>query len=181
MIKGQKSKIFDGSEIVANCRITYNLDFYNGQHNCNPTNGKHKTLSKLKDGRFAIIWSDENGSNIGRVVSDEYALEEIITAKKTRLLYNKRFIKLKELYETNKDKYDNIIPRYKRVNSLKIEEIVIVTKDGFLVGLYSNNMKLRVKKITDLQEPPSNYYRIWGIEDGIQAHRQLSELSNKNE
>lgn len=180
LANNKRAIIYDGTDQVALCRISYNLDYWNGHANCNPLIGKHKTISKLTDGRFAIIWSNDNGKHIGRVVTDESALLEIIKVKKFKLLYNKKFIRLKELYEKNQKKYDDVIPENKRINNSKIEEIVIVTKDGFLVGLYSNNSRLKVKNISDLQNPPKNYYRIWSIEDGISEHRKLSELFSSN-
>jgi hypothetical protein len=182
MQKEKRAYIYDGAEIVARCRISHNLDFWNGQTNCNPTRGKHKTLSYLPDGRFAIIWSDDQlHKDIGKVVSNEVALIEILKAKKTKFL--NRYKVLREMYLKRQVHYDNMVEGKgeKRTNDKRLEEIIIVTKDNYLVGIYSNIYTLKVKRIQDIEKKPKDYYCIWSVEkNGISEYRKLSDLLTAN-
>jgi hypothetical protein len=63
--------------------------------------GRHKGITKLKDGRYVIIigtdWQGERG--YAYVVDAEEALQEILKAQRLELLETKKFVELKKLYE----------------------------------------------------------------------------------
>lgn len=84
-------------------RVRYNsiLDYWDGRNWSNGGIGKHKGLTKLKDGSFVIIigtqWQGEK--DYAYTVSAREALDEILKSGNVHLLEQSRFKKLKELYE----------------------------------------------------------------------------------
>ncbi|CBH21381.1 protein of unknown function [Acetoanaerobium sticklandii] len=87
--------------IIARVEYNNNLDFWDGRNMCNGGAGRHKGITKLRDGRFVIIdgtdWQGE--TTTAYVVSDREALEEILESGNVYLLESRRFKKLKEMSE----------------------------------------------------------------------------------
>jgi hypothetical protein len=82
-------------------RYNANLDYWDSSNWLNGGVGKHKGITKLKDGRYVIIqgtdWQGEQ--DYAYVVAPEEALQEILKAQKLELLDTKKFAELKKLYE----------------------------------------------------------------------------------
>ena len=88
-------------EVIARVRYNQNLDFWDGRNFTCGSTGRHKGLTKLKDGRYVLIhgtqWQGEKDYAI--VISAEQALQEILKSGNLDLLETKKFRELKELYE----------------------------------------------------------------------------------
>ena len=88
-------------EVVARVRYNQNLDFWDGRNFTCGSTGRHKGLTKLKDGRYVLIhgtqWQGEK--DWAEIISPEQALQEILKSGNTELLETKKFRELKELYE----------------------------------------------------------------------------------
>ena len=88
-------------EVVARVRYNQNLDYWDGRNWQNGGVGRHKGITKLKDGRYVIIkgtdWQGER--DYAYVVDAEEALQEICKAQRLELLDTKKFAELKKLYE----------------------------------------------------------------------------------
>ncbi len=87
--------------IVARVRYNANLDHWDGRNfTCGQT-GRHKGITKLKDGRYVLIhgtdWVDEN--DWAEVVDEETALQEVLKSGHLELLDTKKFRGLAELFE----------------------------------------------------------------------------------
>ena len=88
-------------EVIARVRYNQNLDFWDGRNFTCGSTGRHKGLTKLKDGRYVLIhgtqWQGEK--DWAEIISPEQALQEILKSGNTELLETKKFRELKELYE----------------------------------------------------------------------------------
>ena len=88
-------------EVVARVRYNQNLDFWDGRNFTCGSTGRHKGLTKLKDGRYVLIhgtdWQGEK--DWAEIISSEQALQEILKSGNTELLSTKKFAELKKLYE----------------------------------------------------------------------------------
>jgi len=88
-------------EVVARVRYNQNLDYWDGRNWQNGGTGRHKGITKLKDGRYVIIkgtdWQGER--DYAYVVDAEEALQVILKAQRLELLDTKKFAELKKLYE----------------------------------------------------------------------------------
>jgi hypothetical protein len=88
-------------EVIARVRYNQNLDYYNGADFQNGGFGRHKGLTKLKDGRYVIIigtdWQGQQDH--AYVVAPDEALQEILRSQNLELLKTKKFKELKRLYE----------------------------------------------------------------------------------
>lgn len=88
-------------EVIARVRYNQDLDYWDGRNWQNGGTGRHKGITKLKDGRFVIIkgtdWQGER--DYAYVVDAEEALQEILKAQRLELLDTKKFAELKKLYE----------------------------------------------------------------------------------
>ena len=93
-------------DIVARVKYNTNLDYWDGRNFVNGGAGRHKGITKLKDGSFVIIhgtdWQGETDS--AYIVSDREALEAIMESDSFELLEKGRFKKLREMY----DELDNM-------------------------------------------------------------------------
>lgn len=93
-------------EIIAAVQYNTNLDYWDGRNMGNGGTGRHKGITKLRDGRFVIIhgtdWQGETDS--AYIVSDREALEAIMESDSFELLEKGRFKKLREMY----DELDNM-------------------------------------------------------------------------
>ncbi|WP_097034507.1 hypothetical protein [Clostridium tertium] len=91
----------DDNTIIGRVNYSTNLDFYDGRNFTCGTPCQHKGLTKLRNGNFVLIrtsnWSDS--PDYAEIISDGQALQEILNSGNTELLEEKRFIKLKKLYE----------------------------------------------------------------------------------
>jgi hypothetical protein len=92
---------YELNEVIARVRYNQNLDFWDGRNWQNEGTGRHKGITKLKDGRYVIIigtdWQGER--DYAYIVNAEDALQEILKAQRLELLDTKKFAKLKKLYE----------------------------------------------------------------------------------
>ena len=88
-------------DVIARVRYNQNLDYWDGRNWQNGGVGRHKGITKLKDGRYVIIigsdWQGER--DYAYVVVADEALLEILKAQQFVLLDTKKFAGLKKLYE----------------------------------------------------------------------------------
>ena len=90
-----------GDEIIARVRYNQNLDYWNGSNWLNGGVGRHKGITKLKDGRYVIIIGTDHQKerDYAYVVEPNEALQEILKSQNLDLLETKKFAALKKLYE----------------------------------------------------------------------------------
>ena len=90
-----------GGDVIARVRYNQNLDYWDGRNWQNGGMGRHKGITKLKDGRYVIIigsdWQGER--DYAYTVDADEALQEILKAQQLELLDTKKFAELKKLYE----------------------------------------------------------------------------------
>ena len=90
-----------GGDVIARVRFNQNLDYWDGRNWQNGGMGRHKGITKLRDGRYVIIigsdWQGER--DYAYVVDADEALQEILKAQQLELLDTKKFAGLKKLYE----------------------------------------------------------------------------------
>ena len=88
-------------EVVARVRYNQDLDYWDGRNWQNGGTGRHKGITKLKDGRYVIIkgtdWQGER--DYAYIVDAEEALQEILKSQRLELLERKKYVELKKLYE----------------------------------------------------------------------------------
>jgi len=102
MRKQYRVNVYDGNNNVV-ARVRYNscLDYWDGRNWTNGGVGRHKGLTKLKDGRYVLIhgtqWQGEK--DWAEIITPEQALQEILKSGNTELLETKKYRELKELYE----------------------------------------------------------------------------------
>jgi hypothetical protein len=88
-------------DVIARVRYNQNLDYWDGRNWTNGGVGRHKGLTKLRDGRYVLIhgtnWQGEK--DWAEIISPEQALQEILKSGNTELLDTKKFAELKKLYE----------------------------------------------------------------------------------
>ncbi len=88
-------------DVIARVRYNQNLDYWDGRNWQNGGVGRHKGLTKLKDGRYVLIhgtqWQGEK--DWAEIITPEQALQEILKSGNTELLDTKKFAELKKLYE----------------------------------------------------------------------------------
>jgi hypothetical protein len=93
--------IYEDGQIIARVNYNKNLDYWDGRNWTCGSTGRHKGLTKLKDGRYVLIhgtqWQGE--SNHGEIISDTEALQEIMESGNIKLLEDRRFKELKENYD----------------------------------------------------------------------------------
>lgn len=91
----------ENGQVVGRVRYNNNLDWWDGNNWTCGAVGKHKGLTKLKDGRYVLIhgtqWQGEK--DYAEIISPEEALQEILQSGNTNLLNTEKFAELKELYE----------------------------------------------------------------------------------
>lgn len=93
-------------DLVAVVKYNNDLDFWDGRNFSCGSIGRHLGITKLKDGRYVLIhgtdWQGER--DYAEIVTDEEALDAIISTGHVELLEKKKFEPLKKLYE---EKYLN--------------------------------------------------------------------------
>ncbi len=100
--KQYRVNVYDkDGDIIARVRYNQDLDYWSGYNFQNGGVGRHKGITKLKDGRYVIIMgSDWQGErDYAYVVDADEALQEILKSGNTELLSTKKFAGLKKLYE----------------------------------------------------------------------------------
>lgn len=105
-IKMRMVNVYDGYDVIARVQYNNNLDYWNGHDWTNGGVGRHKGLTRLKNGRYVLIhgtqWQGER--DYAEIITANQALQEILHAGRLELLEEPRFKELKELYEA---KYAN--------------------------------------------------------------------------
>jgi len=92
--------VYEQDRVVA--RVKYNacLDYWDGSNWTCGSTGRHKGLTRLKDGRYVLIhgtqWQGER--DWAEIISPEQALQEILKSGNVELLEKKKFAELKTLY-----------------------------------------------------------------------------------
>ena len=99
--KQYRVNVYEDGDVIARVRYNQNLDYWDGRNWQNGGVGRHKGITKLKDGRYVIIigtdWQGEK--DWAEIISPEQALQEILKSGNTELLDTKKFAGLKKLYE----------------------------------------------------------------------------------
>jgi len=99
--KQYRVNVYLDDQVIARVRYNQNLDYWDGRNWQNGGMGRHKGITKLKDGRYVIIigtdWQGERDH--AYVVNAHEALQEILKAQRLELLGTKKFAELKKLYE----------------------------------------------------------------------------------
>ena len=89
------------SKVVA--RVKYNkiLDYWDGRNWTNGGLGRHLGITKLKDGRYVLIYGTQwqGEKNYGMIVTPKEALNEVLKSNSIELLELKMFVDLKTLAE----------------------------------------------------------------------------------
>ena len=101
-VKQYRVNVYDeDGDIIARVRYNQDLDYWNGYNFQNGGVGRHKGITKLKDGRYVIIvgtnWQGER--DYAYVVDADEALQEILKSGNTELFETKKFTELKKLCE----------------------------------------------------------------------------------
>jgi hypothetical protein len=86
-------------QIVARVQEHQNLDYWDGNNFTNGGTGKHRGLTKLKDGRFVLVHTSQwtGSKDFGEIITAEEALQEILNSNNLELL--EKFVDLNKLYE----------------------------------------------------------------------------------
>ena len=104
MAKQYRVNVYENQDVIARVRYNSCLDYWDGRNWTNGGVGRHKGLTKLRDGRYVLIhgtnWQGEK--DWAEIISPEQALQEILKSGNTELLDTKKFAELKKLY---KEKY----------------------------------------------------------------------------
>jgi len=88
-----------GGDVIARVRYNQNLDYWDGRNWQNGGMGRHKGITKLRDGRYVIIigsdWQGER--DYAYTVDADEALQEILKAQQLELLDTKEICRAKEV------------------------------------------------------------------------------------
>ena len=91
---------FEENTVVGRVRYNSILDYWDGRNWCNGGVGRHKGITKLKDGRYVLIegtnWQGER--DFAFIIDKERALQEILKSGHKKLLKMKKWKELNELY-----------------------------------------------------------------------------------
>ena len=98
----KRVKVFnENGEVVALVGYNQNLDYWDGRNFTNGGTGKHKGLTKLRDGSFVLIygtnWQDER--DYAEIINEEDAFQWIVKSGAFELFDDHRFSRLKAQYE----------------------------------------------------------------------------------
>jgi predicted RNase H-related nuclease YkuK (DUF458 family) len=101
MGKQYRVNVYENGDVIARVRYNSCLDYWDGRNWTNGGVGRHKGLTKLRDGRYVLIhgtdWQGEK--DWAEIISPEQALQEILKSGNTELLETKKFYELKQLYQ----------------------------------------------------------------------------------
>lgn len=96
-------------EVVARVRYNSILDYWDGNNWTSGATGRHKGLTKLRNGDYVLIhgtdWQGER--DWGVIISKEQALQEILRSQNLDLLKTKKFAELNELYKEMESEIDD--------------------------------------------------------------------------
>lgn len=94
-----KINVYEDKTVVAKVEYNTNLDYWDGNNYTCGSVGKHKGLTKLKDGRYVLIhvtqWQGER--DWAEVISPQEALNEILRSNNDWLLDEPKFKSLLEI------------------------------------------------------------------------------------
>jgi len=99
--KEYRVNVYDGHDVVARVRYNANLDHWDGRNWTSGGTGRHKGITKLKDGRYVLIYGTQwqGESDRAEIINKEQALQEILHSGNAELLDTVKFKELKELAE----------------------------------------------------------------------------------
>ncbi len=100
--KQYRVNVYDeNGDVIARVRYNSCLDYWDGRNWQNGGVGRHKGLTKLRDGCYVLIhgtnWQGEK--DWAEIISPEQALQEILKSGNTELLETRKFYELKQLYQ----------------------------------------------------------------------------------
>ena len=88
-------------EVVATVSGNTNLDFWDGHNMTCGSTGRHKGITRLRNGEYVLIhttqWQGERSQ--AEIITPRQALNEILRSGNVGLLEEKRFRELSELYD----------------------------------------------------------------------------------
>lgn len=91
--------VYEDGEVVARVKYNQNLDFWDGRNYTCGSTGRHKGLTRLKDGRYVLIhgtqWQGEFDN--AEIISSQQALQEILSSESDELF--EKYPELKELQQ----------------------------------------------------------------------------------
>lgn len=93
-------------EVVSRVNCNTYLDYWDGRNYTNGGCESHLGITKLRDGRFVLIYSCLYGDNYAIVVDDFDAAYQIWKSGNTYLLDSKRFSRLKEYVDSLQERED---------------------------------------------------------------------------
>ena len=101
MGKQYRVNVYENGDVIARVRYNSCLDYWDGRNWTNGGVGRHKGLTKLRDGRYVLLhgtnWQGEKDWE--EIIPPEQALQEILKSGNTELLETKKFYELKQLYQ----------------------------------------------------------------------------------
>ena len=99
--KQYRVNVYLDDQVIARVRYNQNLDYWDGRNWTNGGVGRHKGLTKLRDGRYVLIHGTDwqGGKDWAEIISPEQALQEILKSGNIELLETKKFAELKKLYQ----------------------------------------------------------------------------------
>ncbi len=112
MAKEYRVNVYEGerdTEVIARVRYNANLDYWDGRNWTCGSTGRHKGITKLKDGRHVIIYGTQwqGEKDVAYVITKETALQEILKSGHIELLKTKKFKELQALYESIENAEDD--------------------------------------------------------------------------
>ncbi len=101
----RKVNVYDGDEVIARVKYNNNLDFWDGHNWSCGSAGRHKGLTRLKNGQFVLIhgtdWQGER--DYAEIISAQEALQEILKSENEELLKKYFPEEAKKLNEMEED------------------------------------------------------------------------------
>lgn len=96
------------SEVVARVKYNEALDYWDGRNWTNGGLGMHLGITKLKDGRYVLIFGTQlqGEKDYGMIVTSKEALNEILKSNNAELLDYKKFEDLRTLAEEMNSEYE---------------------------------------------------------------------------
>ena len=91
--------VFVDGKVIACVKYNSNLDFWDGRNWTCGSTGRHKGMTKLKNGQYVLIHGTQwqNEKDHAEVISAEQAFQEILKSGNHHLLDEASFSDLKQL------------------------------------------------------------------------------------